>query len=99
MRAPGSGPALTDNRSTVQYRIFNRAKDYRPRIPEVAQLFSIVFGRVFPADGWSQWYLNNPYGDPHVVLGYHADQLVGHHALIPQKLVGAAAGLCDTSCR
>jgi GNAT superfamily N-acetyltransferase len=74
----------------MKCQVFSCAKDYRPRIPEVAQLFSTVFRRVFPADGWSQWYLNNPYGDPHVVLGYHADQLVGHHALIPQKLVGGS---------
>src|ERR1035441_5447062 len=76
----------------MQYRLYRSAKDYLPRIPEVAQLFSTVFRRAFPADGWSQWYLKKPYGDPYVLLGYHADQLVGHHALIPQKLVGGTGG-------
>src|ERR1039458_7416733 len=75
----------------MQYRLFSSAKDYLPRIPEVSQLFSTVFHRPFPADAWRQWYLNNPYGDPHVALGYHNDELVGHHALIPQKLVGGGS--------
>jgi hypothetical protein len=72
----------------MQYRLYRSANDYLPRIPEVAQLFSAVFRRAFPADAWGQWYLGNPYGDPYVVLGYHGDQLVGHHALVPQTLMG-----------
>jgi hypothetical protein len=76
----------------MQCQIVSCAKDYRSRIPEVAQLFSAVFQRGFPADRWNQWYLNNPYGDPYVALGYHEDRLVGHHALIPQKLVGGRGG-------
>jgi hypothetical protein len=72
----------------MRHQILSCAKDYRPRISEVEQLFSTVFRRPFPIAEWTQWYLNNPYGDPHVVLGYHAGQLVGHHALIPQELVG-----------
>lgn len=73
---------------TMEYRLFGSAKDYESMIPEVAQLFSTVFQRAFPAKQWSQWYLDNPYGDPYVALGYQDDQLVGHHALIPQTLVG-----------
>jgi GNAT superfamily N-acetyltransferase len=72
----------------IEYQLFDSAEAYRPRIPEVAQLFSTVFQRAFPAETWGQWYLDNPYGDPHVALGYHGDQLVGHHALVPQELVG-----------
>jgi GNAT superfamily N-acetyltransferase len=74
----------------IEYQLFDSAEAYRPRIPEVAQLFSTVFQRAFPADAWGQWYLSNPYGNPYVALGYHDDQLVGHHALIPQKLVGGS---------
>lgn len=77
----------------IEYRLSDSVKDYRPRIPEVAQLFATVFQRKFPADLWEQLYLNNPYGDPYVALGYQGDQLVGHHALIPQRLVGQA-GKC-----
>ena len=73
----------------IEYRLFDSAKDYLPRIPEVAQLFSTVFQRAFPADAWGQWYLNNPYGDPYVALGHCADELVAHHALVPQMLVGS----------
>jgi hypothetical protein len=73
----------------IDYRLFDSAKDYLPRIPEVAQLFSTVFQRAFPADAWGQWYLNNPYGDPYVALGHCADELVAHHALVPQMLVGS----------
>jgi hypothetical protein len=72
----------------IEYQLFDSAEAYRPRIPEVAQLFSAVFHRTFPADSWDRWYLSNPYGDPYVALGYHGDQLVGHHALVPQTLVG-----------
>jgi len=72
----------------IDYRLFDNANAYRPRIPEVAQLFSTVFQRAFPVDAWGQWYLNNPYGDPYVALGYCADELVAHHALVPQMLVG-----------
>jgi hypothetical protein len=71
----------------MEYRLFGSAKDYGPMIAEVAELFSTVFRRSFPAKQWSQWYLENPYGDPYVALGYHGHQLVGHHALIPQYLV------------
>jgi hypothetical protein len=72
----------------MDYRIFSSAKDYRPVISQVAQLFDLVFRRPFPAEHWEQWYFNNPYGDPYVVLSYQDRQLVGHHALIPQTLVG-----------
>jgi hypothetical protein len=73
---------------TIQYQFFDTAKAYRIRMPEVAQLFSTVFQRAFPAEAWEQWYLNNPYGDPYVILGYCADELVAHHALVPQMLAG-----------
>jgi hypothetical protein len=72
---------------TIDYQVVNNAEAYRPRILEVAELFSLVFERVFPLDAWKQWYLENPYGDPLVALEYHNNQLVGHHALLPQKMV------------
>jgi len=72
----------------IEYQLFDSAEAYRPRIPEVAQLFSTVFQRAFPVDTWGQWYLSNPYCDPYVALGYRGDHLVGHHALVPQTLVG-----------
>lgn len=79
----------------MEYRILRSVREYAEKIPEVAELFSTVFQRAFPAEQWSQWYLNNPYGDPCVALAYQGDQLLGHHALIPQKLVGD----CDESLR
>jgi hypothetical protein len=74
-------------RTAIEYQLFDSAKAYRPRIPQVEQLFSTVFQRAFPVDAWDQWYLSNPYGDPYVALGYHGGQVVGHHALVPQMLV------------
>ena len=70
----------------ISYRLTDSAKEYFARIPEVAQLFSNVFRRAFPDDIWRQWYLDNPYGEPYVCLGYHDDELVAHHALVPQVL-------------
>src|SRR4051812_9222920 len=70
----------------LNYRLCLTANDYLPAIPEVAQLFSAVFLRQFPAKLWDRLYLSNPYGPPYAVLGYNADQLVSHHALIPQIL-------------
>jgi len=71
-------------------QVVNQASDYRVRTSQVAELFFAVFRRPFPAEVWEQWYLDNPYGDPCVALTYHADQLVGHHALVPQTLVGSS---------
>ena len=72
----------------IGYQLLHSATAYRSRMPEVAQLFSTVFDRPFPGHVWGQWYLNNPYGNPYVALGYHAHELVAHHALVPQVLVG-----------
>ena len=76
--------------ANIEFRVCRRAGEYAALIPEVSQLFSMVFERPFPAEAWDQWYLNNPDGEPMVALGYHEDRLVAHHAFLPQTLLGSA---------
>jgi hypothetical protein len=61
--------------------------EYRPHLGNVSQLFEAVFRRPFPREGWEHWYLRNPSGEPWVVLAHSDGRLVGHHALVPQRLV------------
>jgi hypothetical protein len=54
----------------------------------VAELFEQTFGYRPHEPSWARFYFANPYGAPIVALGYQAGRLVGHHALVPQLLVG-----------
>lgn len=76
----------------VSYHVIQDLTTYQSFLPGIAAMFSRIFRRPFPADGWSQWYLNNPYGDPLVILAREGDELIGHHALIPQVLENAQGG-------
>jgi hypothetical protein len=79
---------------SIDYRVLSKREDYRGSLPEVAGLFSAVFRRPFPQRGWEQWYFRNPYGEPLVILAYEGDQLIAHHALVPQALVRKSGGRC-----
>jgi len=70
----------------IEYLLCRSSVAYSAHLANVALLFTTVFHRKFPGDGWRQWYLENPYGEPLVALGYCGERLVGHHALIPQNL-------------
>ncbi|MCL6508401.1 MAG: GNAT family N-acetyltransferase, partial [Bryobacteraceae bacterium] len=71
----------------IQYEIITEPFVYRERLSQVSELFSNVFERDFPANGWEQWYFQNPYGAPAVAMGYCGGKLIAHSALVPQMLV------------
>lgn len=79
---------IDSDTTIVHYETYNAPQDYIGILADVADLFSIVFGKPFPSALWGQWYLANPYGNPHVAIGRSIDgQLIAHHALVPQLLI------------
>ena len=55
---------------------------------DIASLFSRAFGRDLSRTLWEQYYVENPYGPPRVVILVKDRELVGHYGLVPQTLVG-----------
>lgn len=66
--------------------IVRSVEEARSVCPQVAELFTTVFNRPFPDCLWEQYYFDNPYGPPSATLLYRDGMLIGHHALVPQRL-------------
>ncbi|MBX0331336.1 GNAT family N-acetyltransferase [Oscillochloris sp. ZM17-4] len=74
----------------MKVKLIASAAEARAALGDVTALFQSAFGRELDMRSWSDYYFENPYGDPIVALGYSDDMLVGHYALVPQKLVDRA---------
>ncbi len=79
----------------IEWRLCERTDVYAAYLGGVSSLFSSVFKRPFPAAGWRQWYLENPYGSPLACIGLSAGQVVAHHALVPQALSSSKGRRCE----
>ncbi len=71
----------------MQVKLISSAAEAKAALEDVVALFRSAFGREIDMKSWADYYFENPYGDPIVALGYDDGTLVGHYALVPQKLV------------
>lgn len=61
--------------------------------PQIKALFAKCFARVLSQELWAWAYLDNPCGTPLVSLAIVDGKVVGHYAVIPQRLVNKFGGI------
>lgn len=70
----------------IEYFDINDADALVSFFPQIKSLFAECFGRDLNRELWSWAYLENPCGAPLVSLAMFHGKIIGHYAVIPQKL-------------